>query len=133
MIPVVREGRAVAAFALGDFVFVVREEQIHAAGVEVDGVAKERLAHRTTLDVPAGAAGTRAARAGPFHVAVFLGLVGFPERKVGHGVFVVGVGDDGGDLELALFNARQGSVAWERIEFEVDGAVGGAVGVTFFH
>ena len=91
VIPVVGEGRAVAALALGDFVFVVGEEEIHAAGVEVDGVAEDRFAHRAALDVPAGAAGAGGAGAGPLNVAVF-GLVGLPEGEVAGVFFFVGVG-----------------------------------------
>ena len=47
---------AVGAFALRDFVLVVRELQVDAAGVDVDGLAQVRLGHRRALDVPARAA-----------------------------------------------------------------------------
>ena len=91
VIPVAGEGRPVAALALGDLVFVVREEQVDAAGVQVDRVTEVRLDHRAALDVPAGTALGRALRAGPLDVAVLLGLVGLPEREVAHVVLVVGV------------------------------------------
>jgi hypothetical protein len=48
----------------------------------------------------ARAAFAGAAGAGPFHVAVFFGFVGFPEGEVGDGVLVIGVGDGVGDLEF---------------------------------
>ena len=133
MIPVVREGRAVAALALGDFVFVMREEQVHATGMKVDGFAEMLFDHRAALDVPAGAALAGAARARPLHVAVFLGLVGFPEREVGDGVLVVGVGDGVGDLEFAFLDAREATVAGEGGDLEIHRAISGAVGVSFFH
>ena len=72
------------------------------------------LDHRAALDVPAGAALAGAARAGPFHVAVLLGLVGFPEREVADVVLVVGVGDGVRDLEFALLDARERAVLGKR-------------------
>ena len=55
--PVAGEGLAGGAFGLGDLVFVVREHEVFAAGVEVEGVAEELGGHGGALDVPAGAAG----------------------------------------------------------------------------
>jgi len=52
--PPARERRAaVRALALSDLVLVVRELQVDAAGVDVDGGAQVRLGHRRALDVPA--------------------------------------------------------------------------------
>src|SRR3546814_17863560 len=47
---------AVGAFAWGDLVLVVRELQVDAAGMDVDGLAQVRGGHRRAFDVPAGAA-----------------------------------------------------------------------------
>jgi hypothetical protein len=91
------------------------------------------LDHRAALDVPAGAAFAGAARAGPFHFAVFRGLVGFPEGEIGDGILVIGVGNGVGDLELALLDAREAAVAGEGVDLEIHGAVGGAIGITFLH
>ena len=44
VIPVVGEGCAVTALTLGDLVFVMRKEQIHSAGVEINSVAEVFLA-----------------------------------------------------------------------------------------
>ena len=41
---------------LGDLVFVVREDQVEAAGMDVEDLPEIALAHRGALDVPAGAA-----------------------------------------------------------------------------
>ena len=74
-----------AALALGDFVFVVREDEVEAAAVDVERFAEQLLAHGRALDVPAGAAG--APRAVPRRLA---GLGGFPEGEVGRVAFAVG-------------------------------------------
>ena len=54
--PVAGEGLAGGALGLGDLVFVVREHEVFAAGVEVEVVAEEFSGHGGALDVPAGAA-----------------------------------------------------------------------------
>ena len=54
--PVLTNGAAAGAFALRDLVLVVRELQVHAAAVDVEGLAEQRAAHRRALDVPARAA-----------------------------------------------------------------------------
>ena len=69
-------GKGLAAVRTGglrDFVFVVREHQVDAARVDVDGVAQVRRRHRRAFDVPARtAASPRAVPAGQ------LGRRGFP-------------------------------------------------------
>ena len=55
--PVARERRAaVGAAALRDLILVVREDEVDAAAVDVDGLAQMRADHRRTFDVPAGPA-----------------------------------------------------------------------------
>ncbi len=54
--PVMDERLSVCALGLGDFILMVREDQILAAGVDVDGISKIPLAHDGALDVPAGTA-----------------------------------------------------------------------------
>ena len=46
----------VRAFGLRDLVFVVRKNQVDAAAVDIEGLAQQRVRHRRTFDVPAGAA-----------------------------------------------------------------------------
>ena len=49
------------ALALRDLVFVVRKDQVDAAGMDVDRrLAEQPQRHRGALDVPAGAAGAGA-------------------------------------------------------------------------
>ena len=50
------EGDSGGALDRGDLVFVVREHEVFAAGVEVEGLAEEFGGHGGALDVPAGAA-----------------------------------------------------------------------------
>lgn len=70
-----------AAFALGNLVFMVREDQILSAAMDVDGLTQELADHRGAFDMPAGAA--FAPRRLPIRLPFFCR---FPQRKV-HGVF----------------------------------------------
>ena len=82
--PVFGERLAGGAFALGEFVFVMREQQVHPAAVDVEGFAEVFHAHGRALDVPAGPA--LAPGRIPHRLA---GLGGFPEGEVG-GVALAG-------------------------------------------
>ena len=77
--PVMREGRAVAAFALRNLILMVREDQILPATVDIDRFAEIAAHHGGALDVPARAA--LAPRGIPARLARLRGL---PERKI-HG------------------------------------------------
>lgn len=122
------------AFALGDFVFVMWEDEVFAAEVEVEAGAEQFHAHGAALDVPAGPA--FAPRAGPVDLAVVIDA-SFPEGEVGDGVFGVFVVADafawahGFEVEVkeAAVLASHGAVA---IDAEVDGFVGGLVGEAAF-
>ena len=52
--PVARERLPGRTLALGDLVFVVRKDQVDAAGVNVERLSEVLHAHRGALDVPAG-------------------------------------------------------------------------------
>ena len=56
MEPMRGELPAAGALALSDLIFVVGENQINPAGVEVEGIAEVFFDHRRALEVPAGAA-----------------------------------------------------------------------------
>jgi len=61
--PEARELAAGGPFALGDLVLVVREDQVDAAGVDVDRrLAEQPQRHRRTFDVPARTSLDRDAR-----------------------------------------------------------------------
>ena len=71
-------GEAVAhGLGLGDLVLVVREDQVHAARVDVELRAQVGLAHRDAFGVPAGA--PRPPRRRPRRLA---GLGALPQREV---------------------------------------------------
>lgn len=122
------------AFALGDFVFVVGEDEVFTAEVEVEAGAEQFHAHGAAFDVPAGAA--FAPGAGPVDLAVVIDS-GFPEGEVGDGVFGVFVVADAFarahgfevEVEEAAVLAAHGAVA---LDAEVDGFVGGLVGEVAF-
>ena len=133
--PVRGEVAATGALALGDFVFVVRENQIDAAGVEVERLAEVFLDHRRTFEMPARAA--FAPRRGPEIVAI-LGLAAFPEDEVREVVFFVFVRAGSGvlgfaDVELALVEAGQAAVAGKGGDFEIHRTVVRSIGVALFH
>src|ERR1700756_5361169 len=66
-------------FALRDLGFVMWENVIDPAAVDVDLIAEQRSGHRAALDMPAGTAGSP--RRIPFYVAIFL-VPRFPQREI---------------------------------------------------
>ena len=117
--PVMREGVvAVGALRLCDLVLVVREHQILAAGVDVEGLAEVAGAHRGALDVPAGATG--APRRRPRRLA---GLGALPQREVERAALAIVDGDAGASLEIIEGLLRQLAVAGEGRDLEVHVAV----------
>ena len=124
MHPVAREGFAGGGFRLRDLVFVMREHEVFAAGVEVEGFAEVLHGHGGALDVPAGAA--VAERGVP---CVLAGLGGLPDGEVAGGVLLVLVDIDaraGVDaVEVFLGELAVVGIAGDA---EVPGAVLGAVG-----
>ena len=84
--PCARENPAtVRAGRLRDFVFVMRKQQIVAAGVDVDRFAEVCCDHRRALDMPAGASappGTVPARQ--------IGCGRFPQHEIGRVLLVRG-------------------------------------------
>ena len=78
MRPNIHDLFAGVALALRNLAFVVREDVVHAARVNVDSRTKILDGHRRTFDMPAGKA--FAPLAGPFQVPARLSR--FPQRKV---------------------------------------------------
>src|SRR3954451_6387341 len=74
--PVLREVVA-EGLGLGDLVLVVREDQVEAAAVDVEGGAQVLVGHRRALQVPAGAARAPWRRPGRL-----TGLGGLPHGEV---------------------------------------------------
>ena len=111
--PEARERLAGERLRLRDFVLVMREDQVDAAGVDVERLAQVLDGHHGALDVPAGAA--RADRRLPERLA-FLGRL--PQREIAR----VGL------LVLVHVHARAGQVAAEIVvrELAVPGKRGDA-------
>ena len=83
MHPIADKLLAILSFTLGNLVFVVRELEVLAPGVNIDGLAEVLGGHHGALDVPAGTA------LAPWGIpADFTRLSGLPESKV-HRVFLL--------------------------------------------
>ena len=125
--PVSGEGLAVGRLALGDLVLVVREDQILAAGVNVDLLAQIFLGHHGALDVPAG---TALAPVGlPVGLALLLRL---PEHEVGRVALALLTGDfqlTETGLQVVQVLVGQLPVLLKGCGAEIDGSVLGHVGV----
>src|SRR5439155_13532981 len=76
--PVADELLAGRAFALGDFVFVMRENQIDAADVKIERLAQVLHRHRRALDMPAGTTASDRSIPG----GLFWFVRRFPQSKV---------------------------------------------------
>ena len=70
--PVFGHRLAESAFALGDFIFMVRELQVCTARMNVKTLAQQCTSHGGALNMPAGAA--RAKSCGPFGIVRLRGL-----------------------------------------------------------
>ena len=119
------EGLAGRRLALGDLVLVVREDQVDAAGVDVERRSEVGHAHRRAFDVPARPA--RPDRGLPGRLA---GLGALPQREVADVVLAVLVGlDPLPHPEPLGIEAGQPAVRRPRRDPEEDRAVVGPVGV----
>ena len=52
--PVANKLTTISRFGLGDFVLVMREDQVFSSAMDVKGLAEKLHAHRGALDMPAG-------------------------------------------------------------------------------
>ena len=99
MHPVMGKRHAVAALALGNLIFMVGENQVLAAAVDVNGLAQIAPGHSGALDMPAGTA--LAPGGAPARLA---GLRSLPQGEV-HGVL----------LDFAGRNTRPGLQVLKRL------------------
>src|SRR5436190_6069781 len=74
------------AFALRDFILVMRKHQVFTAQMEIETGSEQFHAHGAALDMPAGPA--FAPGTGPEHRAVFWSAC-LPEREIRHGFLLV--------------------------------------------
>ena len=121
--PVAGKGFAVGPFALGDFVFVMRKNQVRSAAVNVESFAEVVATHRRAFNVPTGT--SRAPGRIPLR---FAGFGVFPEHEV-HGVALGGADfDAGARLHVVERPAGKFPVPFELTHGVIDIAVFGGVG-----
>ena len=108
------------------------EDQILAAGVEVDGLAQVLAGHGAALDVPAGAS----VPPGAFPVGL-AGLGSLPDREIGGILFQIVVHAAAqlavSALKVVKVQMAQLAVAGVRLDAEIDVAVAGHIGVAGLH
>src|SRR5258706_1629764 len=120
--PVADELLAGGAFALGDFIFVMRKSQIDAAGVQVESLAQIFHGHGRALDMPTWPAASDAGVPGRFFGFVW----GFPESEVARVFLLVLVCIDtfAAALEVASqVDLRKLAVLRERLDPVIDRTV----------
>ncbi|MNX70705.1 hypothetical protein D3C86_1019760 [compost metagenome] len=125
MHPRVGVGLAGGRFALGDFVFVVRELKIAAATMNVEGLTEAAGGHHRAFDVPARTPG--APRRFPARLAR---LGGFPQHEVQRVLLGLVDFDARADAQVFDLLARQLAVAHELGDAVVHVAIARGVGVT---
>jgi len=119
MHPEAGEGLAGERFGLRDFVFVMREDQVDAAGVDIERGAQVLNGHHGAFDVPAGAA--RTDRRIPTEFA-FLGRL--PQGEIARVGLIVFVDVDAGAGQVAAeIVVRKLAIAGEARDAEVSRAV----------
>src|SRR5690242_21531484 len=104
---------------LGDLVLVMREDEVDAAGVDVERVSQQVDRHRRALEVPTGApASPRRIPRGSSRLVIR--RRGFPEREVLRVLLgVIVLGDSRADSNLALVESGQTTVLGESADREV--------------
>ncbi len=113
-------------FALGDLAFMMGEDVVLAASVDIDGVAEKARRHGAAFDMPAGV--SFAPRGGPAHD---VGGVRFPEEEVGGIFFAGGFGGAAAGAVGELFDGVSGefSIGGEAADAVIDDTVGADVSV----
>ncbi|MPM91663.1 hypothetical protein SDC9_138794 [bioreactor metagenome] len=120
MHPVAGIFMAGAALALRNFVFMMRENQVAAAAMDVDSLAKMLADHGGALDVPAGAA--LAPRRLPEGLTGFGGL---PEREIKRVLLVFRDVDAAAGFEILNRHVRKLAVLVKFAAAEIDAALRG--------
>src|SRR5437763_6252186 len=123
--PVADEFLSRDAFALRDLRFVMREDVIDTAAVDIDLVTEQCRGHRTALDVPAGPA--RPPWRIPFHIGVFF-IPRFPQREIADVLLVVFVVLYApGRLQLREIEVRELSLVRKYVDAKINRFVVGLI------
>jgi len=118
------------AFALCNFVFVVRELQVGTSAMNIKRGAQHLAAHGRALDVPARSTGSE--RAVPLHISRLGGLGAFPQHEVQGVVLAVQHGHAFSRMQLVEGFARELAVAGKLAHGIVDVPVGHPVSQATF-
>ena len=106
---------------------MMREDEVRAAAVDVEGVAENFRAHGRALDVPARTA------AAPLGLPLgFARLGALPEHEVERVALAGRHVDAGAGLQVVDRLAREAAVVLELAHGEVDVAVGALIGIALF-
>src|SRR5437773_9362963 len=106
------------AFALRDLRFVMREDVVDPAAVDIDLVAQQRCGHSAALDVPAWT--THSPRGIPFYVAVFF-VPRFPQCEIAYVFLVVFIVlYAAGRLQLREIEMRQPAIIRKFIDAKIN-------------
>src|SRR5260370_24242990 len=109
MQPVAHERLAGGAFALSDFVLVMRKCQVDSTGVNIQGLSEILHGHCGALNVPARSAGSD--RSLPEVLSRFRG---FPQREIPRALlFVAVVVDAYSSLYASQIHLLDLSISWE--------------------
>ena len=127
------EVSAAGAAALGDFIFVVRENQIDTATVQVEGIAEVFTDHRRTFEVPARTAFSPGRTPKIFAI---LGASGFPQDKVADALLFILIGIRAlrlraSEFQFAFVEVREFAVFRKRGDVKIDRAIVRSVSVAF--
>ena len=125
--PVVHVRLAGGAAGLGDFVLVVREEQILAAAVDIKGFAQIGGAHGGAFDMPTGTA--HAPGAFP---SGFAGLLRLPESEVQRIFLLLIHADAGTGSQILQILAAEAAIVFKGLDAVVHIAVA-FIGQTLIH
>src|SRR5260370_24752266 len=117
--PVAHERFARCAFALCNFVLVMRKCQVDSASMNIQSLSEILHGHRRTLNVPSGAA--RPKRSFP---EVLSRLWRFPERKVPRALFFVAIVVDArARLNTRQIDLRKLSIRGESRDAVINGTI----------
>ncbi|CAM5223283.1 hypothetical protein CDEF62S_04092 [Castellaniella defragrans] len=114
------------AFALGDFILVMRELQVRAPAMDVERHAQQAAAHGRTFDMPARA--PRAIGGIPARVGRFFGLRGLPEHEIQRILLARRHRHSLPGAQVVQRLARQLAVAGKLAHGEIHVAVGALIG-----
>lgn len=118
MDPGVDKGLAARPLTLGNFVFMMGEDKVLAAAMDIKGVAQIFFGHGRAFDMPAGA--TRSPWTVP---GGFARLTALPEDKI-HGVFLlVAHGNTGTGHHIRQITAGKGAIVGKPFHPVVDIAI----------